>query len=403
MGITNNIQNMKGIVTVQIEGFFTERFINLCRINNVKIWEVRNVVKGVVRFKINITEFKKLRPIARKTKCSVKIKKKEGLYFKLFKYRKRKMIVFLFALAVFFTISFSTFIWNIDVIGNTNISTEEIIESLKKSGLYVGKSKIGFDKKEVINNLRVNIKDISWVGIEIDGTLATVKVVEKTKLDEKNIQNDKIGDIVATKNGVITRIVPENGTALLNEKSYAEKGSILIEGKMYSKVLEPFDVTAKGIVKADCEYYYENEYKFEEIQKNYTNKTRYTIGITINSKENMLNYLNKSKKYDISKSSKKISVFGQNISLDLYKCVEYSEIKVCKTKQELIDSSNNDIQKYLEEEILPNTKNGSLSDKTVEYTDTQEGFKVKVTYIVNEEIGEFVERNVEVTNEQDTN
>ena len=54
MGLTSNVQNMMGVVTVQIEGFFTERFINLCRINNVKIWDIRYIVKGIVRFKINI-------------------------------------------------------------------------------------------------------------------------------------------------------------------------------------------------------------------------------------------------------------------------------------------------------------------------------------------------------------
>ena len=54
MGLTENIQNLTGVVTIQIEGFFTERFINLCKINNIKIWDIRNIVKGVIRFKINI-------------------------------------------------------------------------------------------------------------------------------------------------------------------------------------------------------------------------------------------------------------------------------------------------------------------------------------------------------------
>ena len=74
MKITNNMRNLAGIITVQIEGFFTERFINLCRINNIKIWEIRNIVKGVIRFKMNISDFKKLRSITKKTKCKVSIK-----------------------------------------------------------------------------------------------------------------------------------------------------------------------------------------------------------------------------------------------------------------------------------------------------------------------------------------
>ena len=93
MGISDELTNIIGVVTVEIEGFFTERFINLCKINNIKIWDIRTIVKGVVRFKINIKQFKKLRKIARKTKCKVRIKDKKGLYFKLFRYRKRKFAI----------------------------------------------------------------------------------------------------------------------------------------------------------------------------------------------------------------------------------------------------------------------------------------------------------------------
>ena len=180
MGLSDNIRNLSGVVTVEIEGFFTERFINLCRINNVKIWDIRNVVKGMVRFKISVSDFKKLRKIARKTKCKLKIKKKEGLYFTLFKYRKRKFAFFLLFMVIFFSIAFSTFVWHINVEGNNEIAKETVIESLKESGLYVGKCKLWLDKKEIINNLRVNLQDITWAGIDIDGTAVTVKIVEKT-------------------------------------------------------------------------------------------------------------------------------------------------------------------------------------------------------------------------------
>ena len=91
MKIKNQLQSVAGVVTVQIEGFFTERFINLCRTNNVKIWNVRNITSGLVSFDIYISEFKKLRKIAKKTKCKVKIKSKKGIYFFAFKYRKRKL------------------------------------------------------------------------------------------------------------------------------------------------------------------------------------------------------------------------------------------------------------------------------------------------------------------------
>ncbi len=392
MGLSNNIRNIGGVVTVEIEGFFTERFINLCKINNVKIWDIRNVVKGMVRFKINVSDFKKLRPISKKTKCKVKIKKKEGLYFTLFKYRKRKFAFFLVFMIIFFSIAFSTFVWDIKVEGNEKISTDKIVSSLKESGLYVGKCKIGLDKKEVINNLRVNLQEISWAGIDIDGTSITVKVVEKTNLEDKDIQNNKIGDIVANKSGVITRLVPENGTAILNEGSYVEKGGVLIEGRIYSKILEPKYVTAKGIIKVNCEYERNADYNYATILKEYTKKTRYTVGITVNSKESMLNYLNKSLKYDITKNSKCVNLFGLNISFDLYKCDEYFEKEIIRTKEELLNISKQDIDDYLNGEILPNAKNPQVVDINTEYIENENGITAKTKYVINEEIGEFVER-----------
>ena len=321
MKITNNMLNLAGTITVQIEGFFTERFINLCRINNIKIWEIRNIVKGVIRFKMNISDFKKLRSITKKTKCKVSIKEKKGIYFTLFKYRKRKiMFIFLF-LIIFFSIAFSTFVWSIDIVGNERIDKNVIMSELKESGLYVGKSKIGLDKKEVVNELRAKDNELSWVGIEVDGTRAIIKIVEKTRMDEKDIQQTNIGDIKATKSGVITKLVSENGTSKFKVLDYVNKGDVLIEGNVYDRNNEVIgEVSAKGYAMVDNIYTIEKEYMYKTYNKEYTNKKRTTFGITINSKENMINYLNKSKKYDITKKSKNFKLFGNIISFDMYTC-----------------------------------------------------------------------------------
>lgn len=393
MGITSNIQNITGIITVQIEGFFTERFINLCRINNIKIWDIRNIVKGVIRFKMQISDFKKLRSIAKKTKCKVSIKEKKGLYFTLFKYRKRKLVFVLFFLIIIFSIAFSTFIWDIDVVGNETLSNEQIISVLKESGLYIGRNKIGLDKKEIVNEFRAKELELSWVGIEIDGTRAIVKIVEKTRMDEKNVQQTNIGDIVATKSGVITKIVAENGTSKYKALDYVDKGNVIIEGNVYDRNQEIIgEVPAKGYARVDNIYTFEKDYLYTETIKEYTDKKRITFGITINSKENMINYLNKSKKYDITKNSKNFKLLGNTISLDMYECREYNEINVNRTKEEIEQIANSDMEEFLNNSILKECVNPTVIDKTKNMYDIQDGIKVKVEYVINEQIGEFVER-----------
>lgn len=393
MGITDNIQNLTGVVTVQIEGFFTERFINLCKINNIKIWDIRNIVKGVIRFKINIKDFKKLRRISKKTKCKVLIKEKKGIYFTLFKYRKRKLVFVLLLLVIIFSISFSTFVWNIEVIGNETISKEEIIDNLKESGLFIGKSRIGLDKKDIVNTFRTKMSCISWVGIEIDGTKAIIKVVEKTKLDENNVQNINPGDIIATKSGVITKMVAEKGTSKCKVMDYVEKGNVLVEGNVYSRDNEIMEeVPAKGYAMIDSIYVFEKDYLLKKTEKKYTGKKRTTFGITVDYKENMLNYLNKSKKYDITKQSKSIRIFGKNISFDIFKCFEYEDITVDYTKDELNHIIDKEINEHLQNNVLNNCNTPSVVDITKNEYEIENGIKIKVEYVINEKIGEFVER-----------
>lgn len=395
MGLVNNTKSIFGVVNVQIEGFFTERFINLCKINNIKIWDIRNIVKGVIRFNIGIGDFKKLRKIAKKTKCKMIIKNKKGIYFTLFKYRKRKLLFILILFILVLSILLSTFIWKIDIEGNEYLEESKITDALKVSGLYVGKNKVFIDKKEITNLLRLNLSDISWAGIDINGTKAIVKVVEKTRLNEKDIQNTEIGDIIASKSGVITKIVPENGTAKFKEGSYICEGDVAIEGMIYSKYIDPISVTAKGILKINTEYTYENTYLYNNKVKKNTGKTLYSVGMGINSNEKMINYLNKNKKYDINKKIKKINLFGNEISFILYTCNEYIENDVTYTKDELLEFANVDIEDHLNNEILPYCTSGMLINKNINVEDIDGGIKVKVVYEINEEAGKFIKNEGE--------
>ena len=104
---------------------------------------------------VRISDFKKLRQIAKKTKSKMKIQNKKGLPFTAHKYRKRKLFSILFLIVVVAIIISSNYIWNIDVSGNINITEMEILKSLEKSGLRVGISKNDMDINSVINKIRL--------------------------------------------------------------------------------------------------------------------------------------------------------------------------------------------------------------------------------------------------------
>ncbi len=392
MDLEEGIKRINGTVKVEIQGFFTERYINLCKINNIKIWDVQNIAGGIVRFNIAIKDFKKLKSITKRTKCKVKILNKKGLYFKLFKYRKRRLVLLLLASFFILCIIANSFVWNIEIIGNNYIDTQRIENALKESGLYVGKNKIGFKSKEVTNNIRVIEPDISWIGIDIEGTKAIVKVVEKTKLEKDNNLN-KIGDIVSDASGTIVKLVVENGTAIPSVGDYIEEGRILIEGKIYSKYMDVKDVRASGTIVISKEYEYEKEYSYKTYEKEYIDKLKYSIGLTINNNEFYINYLDKSLSYDIIKEGSSINLFGNNISFDLYKFNIYNNIEIEQTKEDIIELAKNEAEEYINREVLPNCINGVVENSDVIILNEDEDkINIKVVYTITQEIGCFKER-----------
>lgn len=393
MNLEDGIKKISGTIEVEIEGFFTERYINLCKINNISIWNIKTIGGGIVRFNIAIKDFKKLKSITRKTKCRVKILNKKGIYFKLFKYRKRRFAILLIITFLLLCVASTSFIWNIEIIGNKYIPTEQIYNALNEAGVRVGKNKFGIKTKKVITNLRVVLPDIAWVGIDIEGTNAYVNIVEKTKLPQNSISENAIGDIISDKSGIINKIVVENGTPILSAGEYVEEGRILIEGKIYSNTIETRDVTAKGIIVLNTEYEYKGEYTYLVDEKNYTGKTKYSVGIDINNRENYINYLDKSLKYDIIKSSSGINLFGNKLSFCLYKFNMYDLVKRQLSKDDIIQKAKEDAQSYIDNQVLPTLRNAKINDTevVVDYED-EEKISIRVIYRITEEVGYFRER-----------
>ena len=80
-----------GYLKLSVEGYYIERFINICKNNKITIWNLKRNKEIELYLNVRISEFKKICEIAKKTKCKIKIKNKKGIPFLLHKYKKRKI------------------------------------------------------------------------------------------------------------------------------------------------------------------------------------------------------------------------------------------------------------------------------------------------------------------------
>ncbi len=152
-----------GYVRIEVEGYYIERFINICTNKKILIWNLKRE-KGVKLYlNIGIGDFKKLSEITRKTNCKVKILKKKGVPFLLNKYKKRKIFVIFLAISIISIIISSKYVWNVEISVKDNYQLENIEKDISELGIKKGILKKEIDTEKIINELRLKRDDIAWV------------------------------------------------------------------------------------------------------------------------------------------------------------------------------------------------------------------------------------------------
>lgn len=220
---------IRGYVVIRVQGLTLEKFINMCTVRNIYLWDVKRVGNTVLEAKIGIKGFKDLRKIVKKLGCKVSIRKKQGYPFWIYKLKKRKMLLigafFCFLLLIFI----STFIFSIEIAGNENVETAEIVYKLNTLGLKPGTNRYFINLRKLENQLLLDMNRLAWVGIEIKGVKAKIEVVEKIAPPSRIDKNTPC-NVVAKKNGVIEKIIARNGDAVVEKGDIVKKGDILISG-----------------------------------------------------------------------------------------------------------------------------------------------------------------------------
>ena len=223
-----------GYVNISVEGYYIERFINICLTKNILIWNVKREKSTYMRANVGIQDFRRLKEVSKKTKCKMKIERKRGLPFLMNRYRKRKIFAILLVVISVLMFVTSKFVWNIEIEGTGRIPKEDIMNNLAENGLSVGTLKSKINAQEIINKIRLDRDDIAWMNIDLKGTNVIVKLVETTEKPEI-INQDEYCNIVSNKKAQITKITANTGTILVKPGDIVTESTILIGGWMEGK------------------------------------------------------------------------------------------------------------------------------------------------------------------------
>lgn len=376
-----------GYIRISIEGYYIERFINICRNNKITIWNLKRDKNVKLELNIGIKDLKKVAKIAKKTKCKMKIVKKKGIPFLFNKYRKRKIFFALLILIIFILTISSNFVWNIQIIEENNEALENIYQDIEKAGLTTGKLKNKVNAKEIINKIRLERNDIAWMGIELKGTNAIVRIVKATKKPEI-INEEEYCNIISNKQGIITKINAQNGTIAAKVGDTVNIGTTLINGWMEGKYTGIRFVHAKGEIEAKVWHTKSKKISYNTAERVETGKEENKYKIKINNFEiNLSKTLSKFEIYDTIDTENKFKIFSNfYLPISLIKTTnkEVIENKKIYTIEEAKNIGIQELQEELDNEIEDKEK---IVNKIINTYEKEDGIEVNVTYEVLENIG----------------
>ena len=376
-----------GYIRISIEGYYIERFINICGNEKITIWNLKRNKNVKLELNIGIKDLKKVAQIAKQTKCKMKIIKKKGLPFLFNRYRKRKLFfVFLLVIIIGLGIS-SNFVWNIQIVEEDKESIENLYQDVVESGLEIGKMKSKINTKDIINKVRLKRNDIAWMGIELKGTNAIVKVVKATAKPEI-VDDNEYCNIVSDKQGIITKVNAQNGTIAVKVGDTVNVGTTLINGWMEGKYTGLRYVHAKGEIQAKVWHTKNKKILYNATEKTETGNIENKYQIKINNFEiNLSKRLSKFKIYDTIVLENKFKIFSDfYLPISLVK-ITNKEIKEEQKNYNVEQAKNlgiEQLQEELDNEIEDKSK---VVNKIINTYEKEDGIEVYVTYEVLEDIG----------------
>ena len=282
-------------------------------------------------------------------------RKRLGFFSLIARYQKRMGLVVGFLLAMALIFLSSLFVWDIRIEGADVIHENTILEALEKRGIYLGAFIPSLDTEITEQALILDVDGLSFVSINLRGTVAHVEIRERAS-EPEIVDRTSPSNLIATTDGQIEALQITGGFATVKCGETVKKGDILVSGIIDSAALGYRLVRARGEVLARITKTYKAEIPYETTEKIYTGKFFSQKSIKFFSKTIKL-FGKDSISYpscDKIESEKRIYLFGF-IALPVFitetRFVEYEWIPKILTRQEALDSAQKQIFALREKEL----------------------------------------------------
>lgn len=294
---------------------------------------------GNVLIECSLYTAKKLLAICREEEIEIISHREKGLPMLLGRYRRRYGI-FVGALCMCLIIFFSgRVLWDIRIDGEKRLSESEVKALLYECGLYVGEPLKSIKSDVISNRALILSDDISWMSVNLIGTVAHVQIRETQSADEK--PEYSAANLVADDDGEIVFFEEVRGNIITEIGDYVNRGDLLVSG-LYDESVGGFRYeVAEGRVMARTERDFSIEIPLRYERKVYTERSYCEKYIIFFNKEIKIfsNSRNLPQRCDTIDTKEYINVFGDGrlpFGIRTVKHLEYTSEEASRTPEEAL-------------------------------------------------------------------
>ena len=220
---------LRGSVLVAVECSAPERIINLCAVHDIPFWDV--TWRDGSHFALRTTRwgFVRLRAVSDQVAAKLTVRREKGAPVVLRRFRRRYVLLAAAALFCAAVWMGNTFIWGFTVTGNDTVPDEVILRALERQGVTIGTRALAINQEDLRNHILLELKDISWLAVNVSGCTAHVQVVERHRPPALHSDSDA-ANVIAARDGLVTKVEALDGRAMVQKGDTVTRGQLLISG-----------------------------------------------------------------------------------------------------------------------------------------------------------------------------
>lgn len=325
---------------------FLKRLIN----NNINIEKVIPISHKEIDLIINYQDLDKVLKL--KTIYNIKIVRYYGKLRIIKRIKKDIFILSSLLISLLLIYTLSNVIFKVEVIHSNKNIIKLVTKELEDNGIKKYKFVKNYQEIEKIKNkiLEENKDTLEWLEIIREGTKYTIRVEER--IINNKPKDNKIYNIVASKNAVIKNIYAESGEKVRSINTYVKKGDIIISLDITLPNNEKISKTASGKVQGEVWYNINIEYPYQYHEIKYTgNKKKVLVLNLLNKRISFFDFhkyktFNRNIKYIFNNNITPISLiyedeYETNIINEVYDYNTAREKAITKAKDKMLEKYPN--------------------------------------------------------------